>query len=149
MTAAPHLRVVQGARGALLFTLGLTTTAIAAAPLGWALLVAAGERLRRTGGVVVAALWVTLGALLGLLPTIFPDPGVTDCAGACPANLLGLFDTPSTGTALSRAGVCGGLAEYFNLDPTLIRVLFIVLAVLGGSGVILYIALWIIVPKQT
>ncbi len=46
------------------------------------------------------------------------------------------------------AGVCGGLAEYFNLDPTLIRVLFVILAVLGGSGVILYIALWIIVPKQ-
>jgi phage shock protein C len=46
------------------------------------------------------------------------------------------------------AGVCGGLAEYFNLDATLIRVLFIVLAVLGGSGVILYIAMWIIVPKQ-
>jgi phage shock protein C len=46
------------------------------------------------------------------------------------------------------AGVCGGLAEYFNLDPTLIRVLFIILAVLGGSGVILYIAMWIIVPKQ-
>ena len=46
------------------------------------------------------------------------------------------------------AGVCGGLAEYFNLDATLIRVLFVVLAVLGGSGVILYIALWIIVPKQ-
>ena len=46
------------------------------------------------------------------------------------------------------AGVCGGLAEYFNLDATLIRVLFVVLAVLGGSGVVLYIALWIIVPKQ-
>jgi phage shock protein C len=46
------------------------------------------------------------------------------------------------------AGVCGGLAEYFNLDPTLIRVLFIVLAVLGGSGVVLYLAMWIIVPKQ-
>ncbi|HJU00332.1 MAG TPA: PspC domain-containing protein [Actinomycetes bacterium] len=46
------------------------------------------------------------------------------------------------------AGVCGGLAQYFNLDPTLIRVLFVILAVLGGSGVILYIALWIIVPKQ-
>jgi phage shock protein C len=46
------------------------------------------------------------------------------------------------------AGVCGGLAEYFNLDPTLIRVLFVILAVLGGSGVILYLALWIIVPKQ-
>jgi phage shock protein C len=46
------------------------------------------------------------------------------------------------------AGVCSGLAEYFNLDPTLIRVLFIILAVLGGSGVILYVAMWIIVPKQ-
>jgi phage shock protein C len=46
------------------------------------------------------------------------------------------------------AGVCGGLAEYFNLDATLIRILFIVLAVLGGSGVILYVAMWIIVPKQ-
>jgi phage shock protein C len=45
------------------------------------------------------------------------------------------------------AGVCGGLAEYFNLDATLIRVLFVVLAVLGGSGVVLYLALWIIVPR--
>jgi phage shock protein C len=45
------------------------------------------------------------------------------------------------------AGVCGGLAEYFGMDPTLIRVLFVVLAVLGGSGVVLYLALWIIVPN--
>jgi phage shock protein C len=45
------------------------------------------------------------------------------------------------------AGVCGGLAEYFNLDATLIRVLFVVLAVLGGSGIVLYLALWIIVPR--
>jgi hypothetical protein len=34
------------------------------------------------------------------------------------------------------AGVCGGPAEYFNLDPTLIRVLFVLPAVLGGSGVV-------------
>jgi phage shock protein C len=46
------------------------------------------------------------------------------------------------------AGVCGGLASYFNVDPTLIRVLFVVLAVVGGSGVILYLALWLIVPNQ-
>jgi phage shock protein C len=46
------------------------------------------------------------------------------------------------------AGVCGGLAQYFNIDATLIRVLFVVLAVLGGSGVVLYLALWIIVPKE-
>ena len=37
------------------------------------------------------------------------------------------------------AGVCGGLAQYFNLDATLIRVLFIALAVLGGSGLVLYL----------
>ena len=45
------------------------------------------------------------------------------------------------------AGVCGGLAEYFNLDATLIRILFVVLAVLGGSGLVLYLAMWIIVPN--
>jgi phage shock protein C len=46
------------------------------------------------------------------------------------------------------AGVCGGLAEYFNMDATLLRVLFIVLAVLGGSGIVLYLAMWIIVPRK-
>ena len=46
------------------------------------------------------------------------------------------------------AGVCGGLADYFTLDPTLIRVLFVVLAVLGGSGILIYLAMWIIVPNQ-
>jgi phage shock protein C len=46
------------------------------------------------------------------------------------------------------AGVCGGLAQYFNLDPTLIRVLFIALTVLGGAGLVIYVAMWIIVPKE-
>jgi phage shock protein C len=46
------------------------------------------------------------------------------------------------------AGVCGGLAQYFNLDATLMRVLFVVLAVLGGSGVVIYAAMWIIVPNE-
>ena len=46
------------------------------------------------------------------------------------------------------AGVCGGLAQYFNLDATLIRVLFMLLAVLGGAGLVLYVAMWIIVPNE-
>jgi phage shock protein C len=46
------------------------------------------------------------------------------------------------------AGVCGGLAQYFNIDATLIRVLFVVLAVLGGSGLVIYLVLWIIVPRE-
>ena len=44
------------------------------------------------------------------------------------------------------AGVCGGLAEYFNLDATLIRVLFLILAVFGGTGLVIYLVMWIIVP---
>jgi phage shock protein C len=46
------------------------------------------------------------------------------------------------------AGVCGGLAKRFNVDVTLVRVLFILLAIFGGSGIVLYIAMWIIVPKE-
>jgi phage shock protein C len=46
------------------------------------------------------------------------------------------------------AGVCGGLAEYFTVDPTLIRVLFVVFALLGGPGLVAYLVLWIVVPEQ-
>jgi phage shock protein C len=47
------------------------------------------------------------------------------------------------------AGVCGGLAEYFNVDPILIRLVFVVLAFMGAGGVLLYIVLWIIMPEDT
>ena len=47
------------------------------------------------------------------------------------------------------AGVCGGLGEYFNIDPTIIRVVFVVLALPGGlPGVIPYAILWIFVPQD-
>jgi phage shock protein C len=46
------------------------------------------------------------------------------------------------------AGVCGGLAEYFNMDPTLIRVLFVILSLAGGPGIVAYIILAIIVPEE-
>jgi phage shock protein C len=45
------------------------------------------------------------------------------------------------------AGVCGGLAAYFNIDPTIIRVIFIVLALFGGGSIILYLLLWILIPE--
>jgi phage shock protein C len=47
------------------------------------------------------------------------------------------------------AGVCGGLAQYLNFDATVIRVLFVLLAVLGGSGLVLYLAMWIMVPNES
>ena len=44
------------------------------------------------------------------------------------------------------AGVCGGIAEYFDIDPLLVRIAFIVAAVMG-FGIIAYIALWIALPR--
>jgi phage shock protein C len=44
------------------------------------------------------------------------------------------------------AGVCGGLGEYLDVDPTLVRLIFVLLALTGGHGVLLYIILWLIVP---
>ena len=46
------------------------------------------------------------------------------------------------------AGVCGGLAAFFSLDPTLIRVLFVILTLAGGSGIVIYVAIWIMVPNH-
>jgi len=49
------------------------------------------------------------------------------------------------------AGVCGGLAEYTNLDPTVVRLLFVAVAILGAApGLVLaYLAMMIIVPEET
>lgn len=45
------------------------------------------------------------------------------------------------------AGVCGGLAEYFNIDPTIVRVIFVILLLPGGlPGFIPYVILWLVVP---
>src|SRR5436309_109070 len=46
------------------------------------------------------------------------------------------------------AGVCGGLGEYFGIDPILVRVAFVLLALMG-PGVIAYIVLWIVMPRGT
>jgi len=48
------------------------------------------------------------------------------------------------------AGVCGGLAEYFGIDVTIIRVIGIFLLLPGGfPGLIPYVILWVVVPKRT
>lgn len=46
------------------------------------------------------------------------------------------------------AGVAGGLATYFGIDPLFVRVGLILLALLNGFGVFLYFALWLIVPNE-
>lgn len=45
------------------------------------------------------------------------------------------------------AGVCGGIGEYFDIDPTLIRLAWVLFSALGGSGVLAYIVAAIIIPK--
>ena len=44
------------------------------------------------------------------------------------------------------AGVCGGLGEFFDVDPTLIRLLWVIFALAAGSGLLVYIASAIIIP---
>ena len=46
-------------------------------------------------------------------------------------------------------GVCGGLGEYFEIDPVIFRIIFLVLIFLAGGGFLLYVILWIIVPLDT
>lgn len=46
------------------------------------------------------------------------------------------------------AGICGGLAKYFDIDPTIVRVLFVVSIFIGGGGIVAYIILWIVVPEE-
>lgn len=43
-------------------------------------------------------------------------------------------------------GVAGGVATFLGVDPTLVRIGFVLLAVFGGSGFVLYLALWLLVP---
>jgi len=45
-------------------------------------------------------------------------------------------------------GVCGGLGEYFEIDPNLVRILFILFGVLTGFGILVYFALWLILPER-
>ena len=45
-------------------------------------------------------------------------------------------------------GVCAGIAEYFNIDPTLVRLAWAIFTCVGGAGILAYIIAAIIIPKQ-
>jgi len=46
------------------------------------------------------------------------------------------------------AGVCGGLAEYFDIDPVIVRVILLILLFGAGTGFLAYVILWIVVPEN-
>ena len=47
------------------------------------------------------------------------------------------------------AGVCAGIANYFNLDPTIIRVLYVLMIFFAGFGILLYLILWLVIPSES
>lgn len=62
---------------------------------------------------------------------------------------------PAQGKRLMRsrrdrkiAGVCAGTAEYFGLDTTLVRVLWLLCVILGGTGLLAYLVAWIVIPDE-
>lgn len=68
------------------------------------------------------------------------------------------FDTPAGQPARRRlmrntsdrwiAGVCSGLADYFGVDATLVRILFVASILLPGPQVLLYLVLWLVIPRR-
>lgn len=46
------------------------------------------------------------------------------------------------------AGVCSGVGDYFNIDPVIIRLLWVILTIFGGAGLLVYIIAWIIIPEK-
>ena len=51
--------------------------------------------------------------------------------------------------AAMLAGVCGGVSEYFNLDPSLVRLVWAALCCLWGTGVVLYLVAAVVLPKKS
>jgi phage shock protein C len=97
-----------------------------------------------------AILSIVPGAIVGgviayvLAWLVMPEPAGTGVAEPAPATRLAR-------SAANRkiAGVCGGLGEYFELDPTAIRVVWIVLSILPGAfvgGLLAYTIAWIVMP---
>ena len=45
-------------------------------------------------------------------------------------------------------GVCGGVAVYFNIDPTLVRILWVAMTLIVGVGILLYLIMWVVMPLE-
>ena len=46
------------------------------------------------------------------------------------------------------AGVCGGIGEYFNIDPVIPRIIFLLVALPGGISILVYFIFWLLIPKS-
>lgn len=46
-------------------------------------------------------------------------------------------------------GVCGGLGEFLNIDPVILRIIFVLMTIFGGGGILVYFVLWIVIPSKS
>ncbi len=46
------------------------------------------------------------------------------------------------------AGICGGIGEYFDIDPTIVRLIAVIFVFVWGFGIVLYLLAWIIIPNE-
>jgi phage shock protein PspC (stress-responsive transcriptional regulator) len=108
-----------------------------------------------TDVALVRAAWVVL--------SIWPGAVVLGLIAYLAAWLLmpraeaadGAFAAPQPSLVRSRtdrriAGVCGGLAEYFDVDPTIVRVTWVILSIIAGAvvfGIVAYVIAWFIIPS--
>ncbi len=46
------------------------------------------------------------------------------------------------------AGVCGGIAKYLDIDPTIVRLIWVLAVFMGGMGILAYLLAWIIIPEE-
>ncbi|MCM3881579.1 MAG: PspC domain-containing protein [Vicinamibacterales bacterium] len=108
-----------------------------------------------TDVVLVRAAWLVLsivpGAVIGGVLAYVAAWLVMPEATALPAAPLGRRLTRSA-TDQKIAGVCGGLAEYFGIDATAVRLVWAILSILFGAvigGVIAYAVAWLIIPRPS
>jgi phage shock protein C len=107
--------------------------------------------------VLVRAAWVVLsivpGAIIGGVLAylgawlVMPETAAT----VEPTSAIPLRRLTRSATDKKIAGVCGGLAEYFGVDATPVRLLWVILSILCGAvigGVIAYLVAWLLIPRH-
>jgi phage shock protein C len=67
-------------------------------------------------------------------------------------TMMGEYSRPLRRSVANRqiAGVCGGIAEYFGFDATVVRVVYVLLSIFSAAfpGILVYILLWILIPER-
>jgi phage shock protein PspC (stress-responsive transcriptional regulator) len=88
------------------------------------------------------------------LPSLWPDAGAMNTTMTEPQDQTRHQD-PARPQQLDRptddrmiAGVASGIARYLNVDVTIVRIVFAVLAIVGGVGIPLYLAGWLLIPEE-